>query len=146
MKLRRVPVTPVAGYGQAIRHDLADEVYWFHWNSTENGCAVIRVAPLGSEAIVFQTYRPSHFGKVRRFHGQVSRDAWARLEDALVEANFWMLDNHGGRHGLDGSIWSLAGRRHRDYHFISRWSPDDELWDLGRLFFDLAALDRVRLY
>jgi hypothetical protein len=30
---------PVAGYGQAIRRDLADEVYWFRWGSTDDGCA-----------------------------------------------------------------------------------------------------------
>jgi hypothetical protein len=57
-----------------------------------------------------------------------------------------MLDERGGRHGLDGSTWCFAGRRHRDYHFITRWSPDDVLWDLGRLLFDLAGLDGVRLY
>ena len=136
---------PVAGYGRAIRRDLADEVYWFRWSGTENGCAAIRIARLDREAMVFRTYRPSHYGKVRRFHGPVSRGAWAQLEDAVVETNFWMLDEHGGRSGLDGSTWCFAGQRRRDYHFISRWSPDDALWDLGRLFFDLAGLDGVRL-
>jgi hypothetical protein len=38
-----------------------------------------------------------------------------------------------------------AHRRH-DYHYISRWSPDDALWDLGRFFFDVAGLAEVRLY
>jgi hypothetical protein len=56
-----------------------------------------------------------------------------------------MLDEHGGRHGLDGSTWCFAGQRCRDYHFMSRWSPNDGLWDLGQLFFDLAGLDGVRL-
>src|SRR5215212_4063310 len=66
---------PVAGYGQAIRRDLADEVYWFRWDSTNDGCAAIRIARLGREAMAFRTYRPSHYGKVRRFHGPVSRGA-----------------------------------------------------------------------
>jgi hypothetical protein len=95
------------------------------------------------DAMVFRTYRPSRFGKVRRFHGPISHGAWAQLEDAIVETNFWRL---GGRHGLDGSKWCFAGQRRRDYHFISRWSPNGELWELVRLFFDLAGLDGVKLY
>ena len=51
--------------------------------------------------MVFRMDRPFHYGKVRRFNGPVSCSAWAQLEDAIVETNFWMLDEHGGRHGLD---------------------------------------------
>jgi hypothetical protein len=29
---------------------------------------------------------------------------------------------------------------------MTQWSPDDVLWNLGRLFFDLDGLDGVRLY
>ena len=65
---------------------------------------------------------PSHYGKVRRFHGPVSRGASAELEDAIVETS-WMLDEHGGRHSLDGSTRFFAGQRRRDYHYITRWSP-----------------------
>jgi len=56
-----------------------------------------------------------------------------------------MLDERGGRHGPDGSTWRFAGRRGFDFHYITRWSPDDTLWDLGR-FFDVAGLAEVRLY
>ena len=62
----------------------------------------------------------------------------------MVAANFWMLDEHGGRHGLDGSTWRFAGRRRQEYHYISRWSPDDAL--SGRFCFDVAGLAVVRLY
>lgn len=137
---------PAEKYGDAIRRDPADDVYWFGWHSTDDGCATIRIARLGRDAMVFRVYRPSRFGKIRRYHGPISRSAWARLEDAIVETNFWMLDEHGGRHGFDGSTWRFAGRHRRDYHFISRWSPDDDLWDLGRLFFDLAGLEGVPLH
>jgi hypothetical protein len=34
-----------------------------------------------------------------------------------------MLDERGGRDGLDGSTWRFAARRCHDYHYISRWSP-----------------------
>jgi hypothetical protein len=76
----------------------------------------------------------------------VSRSTWVRLEDAVVAANFWMLDAHGGRYGLDNSMGCFASRHRGNYYLIRRWSPDDALWDLGRLFFDLAGLDEVRLY
>ena len=117
--------------GDASRRGLADETYSFRWDSTEEGCAVIRIARLGRDAMVFRVYRPSRYGKARRFHGPVWRGAWARLEDTIVGSNFWMLDERGGRDGLDGSTWRFAGRRRRDYHSISRWSPNDGLWAVG---------------
>jgi len=58
-------------------------------------------------------------------------DDWTRLEDAVVAANFWMLDERGGRHGLDGSTWRFAGRRRHDYHYIARWSPDGRAMGVG---------------
>lgn len=70
---------------------------------------------------------------------------WSRMEDAVVAANFWMLDERGGPRGLDGSTWCFAGRRRHEYHYISRWCPDGALRDLGRLLFDLAGLVEVGL-
>jgi hypothetical protein len=29
--------------------------------------------------------------------------------------------------------------------FITRWSPRNAVWDLGRLLFDLAGLEEVRI-
>jgi hypothetical protein len=63
----------------------------------------------------------------------------------LSPANFWMLDETGGGQGLDGADWLLAGCRRHDYRLIKRWSPDDGVFDLGRLLFDLAGLQEVRL-
>ena len=56
--------------------------------------------------MVFRVYRPSTFGKTRRFHGALSRPDWLLVEDALVNANFWMLpedeEERGGLRGLLG--------------------------------------------
>jgi hypothetical protein len=93
-----------------------------------------------------RVYRASRFGKVRRFRGLLTTVDWSLLEDAIVAANFWMLDERGGRDGLDGSTWRFAARRRHDYHYISRWSPGGALWDLGRFFFDVAELAGVRLH
>lgn len=77
----------------------------------------------------------------------VSRSDWLLIEDAVVAATCWMLDEQEeDRLLLGGARWCVAGRRHRDYHFISRRSPHGPLWDLGRLMFDLAGLEEVGLY
>jgi hypothetical protein len=136
---------PVENYARSILRAPGDEAYWFDWRSSFHGNATIRIARLGSEAVVFRLYRPSKYGKARRFRGLLTPNDWSRLEDAVVAADFWILDEHGGRHGLDGSTWCFAGRRRHEYHSISRWSPDDVLRDLGRFFFDLAGLGEVRL-
>jgi hypothetical protein len=65
----------------------------------------------------------------------------SRLEDAVGKGE--LMDPRRARRA-PRSRRCFAGRRH-DYHFISQWSPDDALWDLSRLFFDVARLEEVRL-
>jgi hypothetical protein len=135
---------PIDKHPAALQRNAGDEAYWFNWDGID-GDATIRIARLGVEAMFFRVYRGSRFGKVRRHRGTVSLSEWARFEDALIAANFWMLDEFGGDHILDGENWCVAGCRQRDYHLISRCSPEGALWDLGRIFFDLAGLEDVRL-
>jgi hypothetical protein len=90
---------------------------------------------------------------------------WDRLQDTLIAANLWALDPHGidcpsdgdekrtivaiiGSRGLDGSDWLFEGRRKDIYRAASRWSPRRALYELGRLFFELAGspLAEVRAY
>ena len=137
--------SPIEEYPDSLRRNLADEAYWLSWKSTFSGDATIRVARLGDEVLASRRYRPSMFGKTRSTHALAKMADWSRLEDAIVAANFWMLDETGGDHGLDGANWIIAGRRWHDYHRIRRWSLDDTLYDLGRLMFDLAGLEEVRL-
>lgn len=136
---------PIEKYPLALQHTPGDEAYWFCWDSS-HGQATIRVAKLGDAVMVFREYREDRFGKIRRYRAMLTQGSWSRLEDAIIAANFWMLDEDGGRHGLDGSTWRFAGRRRRDFHHIRRWSPDGTLWHLGRLFFGLAGLAKVRLH
>jgi hypothetical protein len=135
---------PVEDYAKSILNTPGHAAYWFNWRSSFHGNATMCVAKHGAETVVSRVYRPSKYGKARRFRGLLTPNDWSRLEDAIVAADFWMIDEHGGRHGLDGSTWCFAGRRGQEYHYISRWSPDDALWDLGRLFFDVAGLAEVR--
>ena len=57
-----------------------------------------------------------------------------------------MLGERGGCSGLDGSTWRFAADAIETITSSAGGAPNDELWDLGRLFFDLAGLDGVRLY
>jgi hypothetical protein len=86
---------PIEEHPMHIQQVPGDEVYWFDWESTFHGKATIRVARLGDQAVVSRIYRPTRFGKARRFH---RHDDWTRLEDAVVAADFRMLDERGGRH------------------------------------------------
>ena len=68
------------------------------------------------------------------------------VEDAVVAAGFWLLDEDWPNLGsMGGAKWMIAGRRRHDYHVVKRLNPRDALYDLGRLMFDLVGLDEVRL-
>ena len=138
-------VAPLEEFAQSILRGLAEEAYWFHWQSSFDGEATIRAARLGGEAEFSRLHRGSHFGRARMCRGVLSMTDWALIEDAVVAAEFWLLDKCSGARGLDGATWSIAGRRRREYHFVTRWSPQGALWDLGRLLFDLAGLEEVRI-
>jgi len=90
-------------------------------------------------------HRGEMFTKRRSRSARLQMSDWSLLEDAVITANLWMLDETSLRLGCDGAIWMIAGRRGFDYHYIRRWSPDDGLYDLGRLMFDLVGLCEVRL-
>jgi hypothetical protein len=136
---------PLAQHARSILRSLADEVYWFRWQDTFCSDATIRVARLGDQAEFARCHRSSHYGKVRQCRGSLSPSDWTLIEDAVIAAEFWMLDESGGDHGLDGANWCIARRRRRDYHLVARWGPNGPLWDFGRLLFDLAGLGDVRL-
>src|ERR1700682_5861161 len=93
---------PVEEYPQRIHRTPGDEAYWFGWDSSFDGKATIRIAKLRDEAMVSRVYRASRFGKVRRFHGLLTRADWSLREAPIVAASFWMLDEQDSRHGLDG--------------------------------------------
>ena len=133
-------------YPAVLQRNPADEVYWLKWDSSFSGDAIVRVARIGTDVLVSRQHRSSRFGKLRSRSARLTMSDWSRLEDAVVAANFWMLDERIMLDiGCDGADWLLAGCRRREYHLVKRWSPDDLLFDVGRLMFDLAGLDEVRL-
>jgi hypothetical protein len=94
---------PFEEYPDALERSLADETYVFAWNSEFGGSATIKIARQARRVAVARLYRPSQFEKARRCRGSLSCADWERLEDALVEAGFWLLDEDAPR-GLFGKI------------------------------------------
>jgi hypothetical protein len=74
-----------------------------------------------------------------RFWHCIADDCWRRLEAAILTTGFWSLDPIDDRRGLDGASWTIERRRRDIYRGIERWSPHDQIYDLGGTFFDLAG-------
>jgi hypothetical protein len=136
---------PLEAYPVPIRRNPADELYWLKWDYSFGAAATIRIARLGKEVMATWQHRGSMFNKGRSRCARLRISDWALLEDAVVVANLWLLDETSHQLGCDGATWMMAGRRGFDYHYIRRWSPHDALFDLGRLMFDLVGLEAVRL-
>jgi hypothetical protein len=139
---------PIEEFAAPIQRSIFDEAYYFCWRSEcSRGFAKIRIARQARRVAVSRLFRPSDYRKPRRSRAWLNHADWERLEDALVEAQFWLLDRYGSREGhvLDGARWLIQGWRAHDYHSISRHSPSGPLHDLGRCFFDFAGLEDVRL-
>ena len=137
---------PLEHHPLALKRNPADEAYWFGWRHSFGSQATIRVARIGNMAAITRTYQ--HFGPdERRQRGALLTNAdWIAVEDAIIAANFWSLDERiPFDMGCDGADWIVAGVRWRDFHHIKRWSPHNALYDLGRLMFDLSGLHEVRL-
>ena len=113
------------------------EVYRFTWDSSFDGDAVVLIARSSDEITLSRVYRPSHFARTERSDASLTVADWARLQDALIAANFWALEPHGEAHGLDGAYWTIEGRRKDIFRAVHR-SPHGAIHDLGRLFFALA--------
>ena len=56
----------------ALRRNPADEAYWLKWTHSFGGEATIRIARLGTDAMVTSVHRPTHFGKTRTRSARVA--------------------------------------------------------------------------
>ena len=121
----------------SLRRNPAEEIYWFEWKHSFGSRATIRVARSSDDVLVTRQYRPS-FRRTPRQSARLTMADWALLEDAVVAAGFWSLDERNLLADLtrvDGATWLVAGHREGEYHSIQRQSPHDALYDLGRLLF-----------
>jgi hypothetical protein len=117
---------PLENAPASLKRNPADEVYWMSWDHSFAGKAVIRVARNDGDILVTRRYWACRFGKARCRSARLTTTDWALLEDAVVAAGFWLLDEQIIFDlGCDGATWLIAGRRGGDYRHLRRRSPND---------------------
>jgi hypothetical protein len=143
------------------------EGYRFTRRRSFDGDAVVRIGRQSNEITsrwACRRFKPRGVDDAPSVVTLTRRD-WERLQDPLIAASFWTLDPDGidwpvdgdeqrtiaaiiASRGLDGSDWRFEGRRKDIYRAVSRLSPRAALYELGRLFFELAGppLAKVRIY
>jgi hypothetical protein len=61
----------------------------------------------------------------------------------LEKANFWHLPTWDKRIGCDGESWELEGVKAGQFHFVTRWVPQDQTYiDIGLLLLRFCKLRR----
>ena len=126
------------------------EAYRFDWHSSFHGSAVVCIAFHDAGASLrwrynwFRQSAPDDSPPEKT----LSREDRTRLLDALSAAEFWTVDLPDPLTGLDGAQWLIEGWRGNNHRELSRFSPDAEIYVLGRLFFELAGppLSKIELY
>ncbi len=46
------------------------------------------------------------------------------LQEKLNETVFWQMPTHEQSFGLDGEEWIVEGYKDKQYHFVTRWTPN----------------------
>jgi hypothetical protein len=124
------------------------EVYRFTWRSSFDGDAVVRwggsVARSRSDASIALPWS----GTPIAVRVLLTMSDWTVAGRVDRPRLFGRSIRRRLRLGLDGSDWLIVGRRKDIYHAISRWSPDGAIYDLGKLFLELAdpPLAEVEIY
>lgn len=130
------------------RMDISTEEYRFSWNSSFNGSAQISI-DRGEKNIIVGWVRRDFRDGFGQFWKCIEGADWSRLEAALLRAGFWSLDAAlEFDFSLDGANWLIEGRRRDVYRAVRRWSPNGAIFDLGRVFLDIAGppIADIRLY
>ena len=74
---------------------------------------------------------------------------WKCPEEAVLAAKFRALDAVlKFDFDFDGATWLIEGRRRDVYRTVRRWSPGGAIYDLRRVFLDIAgpSIADIRLY
>ena len=124
------------------------EEYRFVWRSSFNGRALVHIGR-GEQNINLDWACRGRQGN-GCFSRSIDPPDWTRLEGALLAAGFWAISPEEERQGilLDGAEWVIEGRRCDVYRVVRRGSPRGAIYDLGRVFLDIAGppIDDIQLY
>lgn len=136
----------------------AEETYRLVWFRSFDVPVIVQASRTGGSRtidIVMPNENDPDGKPVRRYHRSLSLSEWSRIADGLARIDFWRLppyDELTGAFripgstdvlvrtsGKDGARWIIEGRTDR-YHVIDRWSDDDAVTAVGRIFLDLSGL------
>lgn len=85
---------PLEQYPTALQQNPADEAYWLKWDHSFGPEAILRVTRSGSDVLMTRMHRPTRFSKTRCTSGRLAMPDWHLVEDAVVAAGFWVLEEH----------------------------------------------------
>lgn len=87
------------------------------------------------------------YGKIRKdYKKEVSKENVDKLLQLLKRTNFWKLTPEIEDMGLDGAWWIVEGLKDGKYHFVKRWSPKNDVKDIGLFFLQLTDLKVEQIY
>lgn len=120
---------------------IADEAYSFECRGCFGSTLTVRISRRGTRITLAATFR-EHYRPGHSVCKSLGAPDWERLLAALRQADFWALPERHERIGLDGSTWTIKGRRGETRHRSEQWSPPSDAYhDLGLRFTELSGLE-----
>lgn len=133
-------------YNESTIFDADNEVYRLIVSTSFVGTELYKIEKVGS----------SYKGYKKWFKGtkdenpeiiklNIEEEEWLRITKQLSLLGFWTYPITDSRAGLDGSTWQLEGFKPekdectgKNFHHISRWSPNDSIFlEMCNLFLEL---------
>jgi hypothetical protein len=90
-------------------------------------------------------YDPGSVSK--RIQRQLTREQTARLRNLLITTHAMALPSRICDGGLDGADWLIEISDRHEYHFLSRWTPNNgEVREIGLAMLKLTGWSFGRIY
>jgi hypothetical protein len=71
------------------------------------------------------------------------------FESLINDTGFWEAkENSNERLGYDGSTWIIEGIKNKEYHYVNRWSPEenDPLYKIGEKMIEISRQKFDKIY
>ncbi len=113
---------------------LKQECYRLIWSNVFNDTA--HVITIGKDLTFIHKKLPKNPDSTRiiaeKIEIKLLKREWRALQQSVYKNKYWTLPREIDRYGCDGGTWIIEGRRpdaarcgKRDYHIVSRWSPEE---------------------
>ena len=108
----------------------SSEVFRFTWLRTFNNPISVRINNYNQKLVLTLKISDGsggfeHGKLIKDTSFYISKKEWEIFESKITKLNFWKLNQTEAVEGKDGSEWILEGKKSDLYHFVDRWSPND---------------------